>query len=93
MNATNIELAKEYAKKGIDIYNLYDKLYTDFCIPVSLNGADIAFNDRKKEIYPNNITLCKYNCIYKGIDLENLRIIWKCNINNKTNYCSLVQYE
>jgi hypothetical protein len=50
-----------------------------------LDGNDVSLEDRKKEIYPNNITLCKSNCIYKGVDLENQRVICNCNINNKTN--------
>ena len=85
LDAANFELAKKYAKDGYDIYNLYGKFYTDFCVPVSLDGNDVSLEDRKKEIYPNNITLCKSNCIYKGVDLENQRVICNCNINNKTN--------
>ena len=85
LNSTNFELAKKYAEEGYDIYNLYSKFYTDFCTPVSLDGNDIPLSERKKEIYPNNITLCKSNCIYQGVDLENQRVICQCNLNNKSN--------
>ena len=91
LETTNFDLAKTYAKEGFDIYNLNDKFYTDFCTPVSLNGNDMTLEDRKKEIYPNNITLCKSNCAYKCIDLDNQRVICKCNLNNKTNDEILVQ--
>ena len=36
-------------------------------------------------IYPNNITLCKSNCKYSGVNIEERRVICSCIINNKTD--------
>ena len=91
LDEANFELAKKYAEEGYDIYNLHSKFYTDYCTPVSLNGNDVPLAERKKEIYPNNITLCKNNCVYKGINLDERRVICQCNLNNKTNEENLVQ--
>ena len=92
LDAANFELAKKYAEQGYDIYNLHNKLYTDFCTPVSLDGNDVPLAERKKEIYPNNITLCKDNCVYKGINLDERRVICQCNIHyNRTNLKDIKQ--
>ena len=65
--------------------NKNSRFYTDFCTPVSLGGNDITLEDRKKDIYPNNITLCKSNCKYSGVNIEERRVICSCIINNKTD--------
>ena len=38
-----------------------------------------------KDIYPHNITFCKNNCIYSGINIEEKRVICSCNINSDKN--------
>ena len=46
---------------------------------------DITLKDRKKDIYPHNITLCKNNCKYNGINIEEQRVICSCNLNSEKN--------
>ena len=72
---------KKYAEKGIDIFNINSRFYTDFCTPASVGDNDITLEDRKKDIYPKNVTLCKSNCKYSGIDIEHERVICSCNLN------------
>ena len=84
---TDLELAKfnltkHFAEQGYDIYDINSAFYKDFCTPAYLGDNDIALKDRKKDIYPNNITLCKKNCKYNGINIEEKRVICSCNLNS-----------
>ena len=81
-DSTNFNYSKYFYKQGYDIYDKNSEFYTDFCTSAFLNENDMTLEDRKKYIYPNNITLCKNNCKYKKFDLEEERIICLCNINS-----------
>ena len=85
LEATKFDLIKEFAEQGYDIYDLNSDFYNDFCTPASLGGNDIALDDRKKDIYPHNVTLCKSNCRYSGINIEEQRVICSCNLNYDKN--------
>ena len=82
----NYELAKYFSEKGYDIYNKISEFYKDICIPVSIKNNDIILKDRKLHIYPNNVILCKINCIYKYINIEDQRIICECNLDTNKIY-------
>ena len=71
-----------FAEQGYDIYDKNSNFYNDICTPAYINDNDITLKDRKKDIYPNNVTLCKDNCYYNDTDREGKRIICKCNLNN-----------
>ena len=81
----NFNYIKYFYSQGYDIYDKNSEFYNDFCTPAFLNENDITLADRKKYIYPNNITLCKNNCKYKKFDLEEERIICLCKINSLKN--------
>ena len=86
LDLANYNYAKYFSQNGYDIYNKNSEFYHDVCIPSSLNNNDITLEDRKKDIYPNNVTLCKNICEYKDVNLEQKRIICECNLNsNKLN--------
>jgi len=82
---SNFNYSKYFYKQGYDIYDKNSEFYNDFCTQAFLNENDMTLEDRKKYIYPNNITLCKNNCKYKKADLEEERIICLCNINSLKN--------
>ena len=84
-NLVNFNYTKYFYKQGYDIYDKNSEFYNDFCTPAFVNENDIILEDRKKYIYPNNVTLCKNNCKYKKVDLEEERIICLCNINSIKN--------
>ena len=84
-NLANFNYSKIFAEKGYDIYDKNSDFYNDICTPAYLGENDITISDRKKDIYPNNITFCKENCYYNGVNLEEERIICKCNLNNNNN--------
>ena len=94
LSLANFDYAKEFSKEGYDIYNKKDNFYNDICSSASKNNSDIILKDRKTDIYPNNITLCKDNCEYQTINLENKRMVCLCNINaNKNNETNKEEYD
>ena len=86
LDLANYELWKYFEEKGYDIYDKTSEFYRDICIPASIKNNDIVLKDRKLDIYPNNVTLCKSNCIYKYINIEDQRIICECNLNTNKIY-------
>ena len=81
LDLAKFNLTKQFAQQGYDIYNIHSAFYTDFCTPANLGKNDISITDRKKDIYPHNLTLCQSNCKYSGINIEEQRVICTCNIN------------
>ena len=82
----NLDLAKYnysqiFAEQGYDIYDKESDFYNDICTSANLGENDLTLKDRKKDIYPNDVILCKNNCYYIGIISENERIICSCNLN------------
>ena len=73
--------------QGYDLFNSNDRFYNDICSTFnSYNNKDILLNDRKKDFYIQNITLCEDNCVYEDIDIEALKV--KCNCDIKTQIIS-----
>ena len=85
LDLAQFNLVKEFAEQGYDIYDKYSDFYTDFCTPASIDGNDVSLDDRMKDIYPHNVTLCKSNCKYNGINIEEQRVICSCNLNSNKN--------
>ena len=67
LDLAQFHLVKQFAEQGYDIYDINSDFYNDYCAAASIDGNDITLDDRKKDIYPHNVTLCKSNCRYKGI--------------------------
>ena len=80
LELSNFNEAEYFSNEGYDIYDKNDDFYNDYCLSASINGSDITINDRKKEIYPNNVTLCRSNCEYIGVNIEDKRIMCECNL-------------
>ena len=85
LELANYNYSLYFAGQGYDIYNKSSNFYNDVCSPAYVKENDITLGDRKKYIYPNNVTLCKDNCQYNGVDLENIIIICSCNLNSDSN--------
>ena len=71
----NYEYAVYFSEFGYDIYEKNDIFYKDICSSAYIENNDIVINDRKRYIYPNNVSLCLNYCIYKTSDLEGKRIM------------------
>ena len=85
LNLINYNYSKHFAEQGYDIYDKNSDFYNDVCTPASIGKSDIVLKDRRKDIYPNNVTLCEDGCIYNGINVEEERIICSCNLNGNKN--------
>ena len=83
---SNFKYYNVFYEQGYDIYIKNSNFYNDTCSPAYYIDNDITIEDRKKEIYPNNVTLCKANCEYKSVDIELKKINCYCNLNINKNY-------
>ena len=81
LDLANYNYSKIFAEQGYDIYDKESDFYNDICSPANLGENDIILKDRKKDIYPNDVILCKDNCYYNGINMETERFICSCNLN------------
>ena len=86
LDLANFNYVELFSENGYDIYNINSNFYNDVCSPAYINDNDITLEDRKKDIYPNNVTLCKENCEYKGVNIEEKKIICECNLNINNVY-------
>ena len=83
----NFENAEEFLKiinilkEGIEIYNAYSPIYTDYCYPLSvLDKYDLILRDRREYIDKKNIPLCEKDCLYEGENVKLLKVICYCPI-------------
>ena len=86
LSLPNFNYCLYFAEQGYDIYDKKGSFYNDLCAPAYLYENDLILTDRKNDIYPNNATLCKDNCQYKSVNIEEKRIICECNLNMDANY-------
>ena len=78
--------AKQLKDQGYDIFNISDDFYNDICSTFnSENDTDIILNDRRKDFYNPNITLCEDKCQYDGFDIDTLKVKCRCNLKPKVN--------
>ena len=77
--------SKYFSEQGYDIYDKNSDFYIDFCTMAYQGDNDITLDDRKKYIYPSNVTLCKNNCKYNRVNINEETIICSCNINLNSN--------
>jgi len=81
LNSSKYNYAAYFVEQGFDILNKHSNFYYDNCLSAYYIDNDIIIKDRIKEIFPNNITLCKSNCKYKNVNIKEKRISCECNLN------------
>ena len=81
LNLSNFFYEIYFTDQGYDIYDKMNIFYNDICSSAYYDKNDIIIKDRKKYIYPNNVTLCRKNCIYKMVNIDDKRILCECNLN------------
>ena len=75
LDSDTYNLAKQLKDQGYDLFNSSDDFYNDICSTFnSENDTDIILNDRRKDFYKPNITLCEDNCQYDGFDIDSLKV-------------------
>ena len=78
LNTTNIKYDTAldlYQNNNIDIYNISDDFYNNFCNNQDIDKQDLTLDDRKKDIY---INLCGEKCIYNGVNFTLNKIYCDC---------------
>ncbi len=83
-SSIDYDYANSFAEKGIDVYNIKDEFFTDFCNGVSVNNQDLTLQNRIDDVYVN-ISFCDDGCEYQGIDLETKKVICSCTNIKETN--------
>ena len=81
LELANYDSAIALSEQGYDIYDKNSSFYHDICTPGYLNDNDLTLNDRRKEIFINDISYGKSNCEYILTDLNNKRFIYNCFIS------------
>ena len=77
---------KEFADKGIDIFNPDSPFFSDICIPyTSSNGTDIPLKDRRKDMM-QNISLCEEGCEYKSFNVVTYEVSCDCNVKGDLSF-------
>ena len=69
----------------IDIFNINDKIYSDICIAVEINGKDLTLEDRINYFYPQ-MALCENNCTYNHTNFVNERIYCECSFKKEFDF-------
>lgn len=69
----------------IDIFNINDKLYSDICFAIEVDGKDLILEDRINYFYPD-MSLCENNCTYNHTDFVNERIYCDCSFKQEFDF-------
>ena len=66
-------------EKDLDKYNTTSEYYTNECTKAkSEDGVDMTIFDRKNEFNEKNMSLCEFNCTYKGYNSKTLKAECAC---------------
>ena len=71
---------------SIDTFNFNNTIFKDFCRGLEIDGKDLVFEDRYKNLYPNNVLLCENNCTINNTDFENKRINCLCIYKKESDF-------
>ena len=77
------EIVEEY--NNSDIFNINDKIFSDICIAVEVDGKDLVLEDRINYFYPK-LSLCENNCTYNHTDFLNERIYCDCSYKTEFDF-------
>ena len=66
----------------IDIFNSNDKIYTNYCSSIQVNGIDLTIEDRINSLFPH-YALCEQNCSYNHTDYNEERIYCDCTLKTE----------
>ena len=73
----NYDMAKILNDYGIDLYNINDNFYTDFCNNQNISDQDLTLDDRIEDIYVE-VNFCG-KCKYNGINYSTQKVICLCS--------------
>ena len=73
----NYDIAKILNDNKIDLYNIKDSFYTDFCNNQNISDQDLTLEDRIRDIYVE-VNFCG-KCKYNGINYSTQKVICLCS--------------
>ena len=79
-----IDLISTFKDKDIDILNINDNFYNDFCLPYSDSEKDLTLKDRIEQFY-KDYQFCEKNCEVEEILSEENMISCNCKIKENSN--------
>ena len=77
------EIVEEY--NDTDIFNINDRIFSDICVAVEVDGKDLVLEDRINYFYPQ-LSLCENNCTYNHTDFPNERIYCDCSYKTEFDF-------
>ena len=84
-DSVNLDEASHFSDLGYDIYNRNSSFYEDLCTPAYIDGNDITLEDRKKYIYPSDMSLCNDSCKYSSVNFTTQRFTCDCKTFSDNN--------
>ena len=98
----NIDICKNYSitylipvkinESEIFKYDPESNFYNNRCNKYTTeNDTDMTLYDRKNEYNNNNLSLCEFNCTYKGYNSNTSRVECDCKINSGLNRLDSIQ--
>ena len=79
--SVKFEEAKYFSDLGYDIYDENSSFYIDYCASAYIDGNDITLEDRKKDFYLSDISLCNESCSYISINYTSKRFTCECDVS------------
>ena len=92
----NIEIEKiiNISADDLDLYNLSSGYYNDKCYTsTSENGTDIILDDRLKQYYKNNMSICEDNCVFTSYDSNTGKAKCSCPISKSISSISDIKLD
>ena len=82
LNSINKDIINEFKNTKINVFDINDPFFTDYCKSYNYKGDDIILEDRYYFIY-QNYSFCEKNCIKTKIDIENKFITCHCGVKQE----------
>ena len=78
----NKDVLNEFKNSGINIFDIHDRFFMDYCKPYSYKGDDLILEDRYNFIY-QNYSFCEKNCKNIKIDFDKKFITCQCGVKQQ----------
>ena len=80
----NLDLAKQLAEEGIDIYDAESSIFNDICTTFTLNGKDVSMSDRREQVF-TNATFCSDGCTLSKLNYDTNEAECDCDTSSSSS--------
>ena len=75
------KLYEELKSQGYDLFDKYNKFYTDICTPYkSADGTDVILDNRNNDFFAKHEIICQANCEFSGYNGATSYITCICDV-------------